>query len=575
MASTPPDSDGRFLQLSGLAFSWRFQGTDPILSEVFVGVERTPLNDSATISFASNNFIANGGDGYDVLKEAASVTRTGTILFEAVARYLERVAPSAAAPLQLPSGADRVIQLQSERTLYVGLLCDSSALSERETCDHVHHAAQLLNDKSDGFLDSLLPHARIELNETLIGCASGDAPAGLARLRDAMPQMAAVIGPGCSDDVIDVSSMAARASRAAAGVTSNEVFISASSTLTRLSNESFAPNLARLSSTDAYVSTGVARLATIHIGWRRISILHDDTSWALDAASKFTAELESAGGEVLRDVAFREADFASGAVTARSLLEELESASTRVLFVAVSQLSTQRALFATSYRDGLLHGEGYAWLSSYLDEGAFVDDDGDLDIDAARGADGLLGLRESVDTSSVMHQAYLGEWAKRASAAACSVAGDGARAFTTTARADTRYCDIDGEPSGLPVGYSAQAVDALLTCAPPAPTWAHLVTIHGPTYSPAGCGGRSSGRFAHAADALLREQSATLGPVAVDGDALYSQIQSLGPTAGVSGEATDTPPPPPQGRLEAFPLAWRPLEDVAGCREYMQPSPRT
>ena len=152
----------------------------------------------------------------------------------------------------------------SKVTLQLGLLCEGPS---RETCDHVHHTVALLNDKTDGFFDTLLTDATIEINETLVGCSLGNAPAGLERLRGALPQMAAVIGPACSDDVAEVSNanaraarrLAANASSASPSLIGDEVFISGDSSVTSLGDETQYPNLARMVSTEAYVAKGVAR----------------------------------------------------------------------------------------------------------------------------------------------------------------------------------------------------------------------------------------------------------------------------------------------------------------------------
>ena len=71
--------------------------------------------------------------------------------------------------------------------------------------------AAAINDKSDGFLDDLLPHAKIELNETVIGCNQLPRPqVGLTRLRAWVPNLVAAIGPGCSGDLESVASQDVR-----------------------------------------------------------------------------------------------------------------------------------------------------------------------------------------------------------------------------------------------------------------------------------------------------------------------------------------------------------------------------
>lgn len=54
----------------------------------------------------------------------------------------------------------------------MGLLCKTGRIGdadvlpqERELCDHMHNIIALINDKSDGFLDSLLPNTQIDVAE--------------------------------------------------------------------------------------------------------------------------------------------------------------------------------------------------------------------------------------------------------------------------------------------------------------------------------------------------------------------------------------------------------------------------
>ena len=45
------------------------------------------------------------------------------------------------------------------------------ARAAREECDHFWHAAALINDKTDGFYDALLPTAQLRIVEAYVGCA--------------------------------------------------------------------------------------------------------------------------------------------------------------------------------------------------------------------------------------------------------------------------------------------------------------------------------------------------------------------------------------------------------------------
>ena len=54
----------------------------------------------------------------------------------------------------------------------------------------------------------------------------------------------------------------------------------------------------------------------------------------------------------------------------------------------------QRLVFATAHKQDRLVREGYAWLSNWLNMETLQDSDGKPDIDAIRGAEGLIGVRE-------------------------------------------------------------------------------------------------------------------------------------------------------------------------------------
>ena len=66
--SQPRQHAGRFPQVSGMSFIWNPEAK---LGERIVSVKigGQPLNKGRTYTMATNNYIANGGDGYDVLKK--------------------------------------------------------------------------------------------------------------------------------------------------------------------------------------------------------------------------------------------------------------------------------------------------------------------------------------------------------------------------------------------------------------------------------------------------------------------------------------------------------------------------
>jgi len=82
--------DGGFMQVSGLKVV--IEGTE--VKEVLVGEE--PLDDNRQYLVATNNFLLEGGDGYDVFKAGTDPYEVGTKLSAAVVQYLKdmkQVAP--------------------------------------------------------------------------------------------------------------------------------------------------------------------------------------------------------------------------------------------------------------------------------------------------------------------------------------------------------------------------------------------------------------------------------------------------------------------------------------------------
>ena len=78
--------------------------------------------------------------------------------------------------------------------------------------------------------------------------------------------------------------------------------------------------------------------------------------------------------------------------------------------------------------------------------------DASLNTTIIYGAEGLLGITETVDTANREYQDYVDRWATRSSLAAC-------RDPT-----DPKFCDADGNPNTLP-GYSAMQADSVLAYA--------------------------------------------------------------------------------------------------------------
>ncbi len=89
-----PDLHGRFPQVSGMSFL--FDPAQPAgerIVEVTIGGELLEMDRSYTV--ATNDFMAGGGDGYTMLKEAPIVLETGDFLRDVVAAYIAAHSPVA------------------------------------------------------------------------------------------------------------------------------------------------------------------------------------------------------------------------------------------------------------------------------------------------------------------------------------------------------------------------------------------------------------------------------------------------------------------------------------------------
>lgn len=88
---------GRFLQISGLRFSYdpSLDAGSRVVSAEVMTADGTyePLDDSATYSVVSNNFVRQGGDGFEMFLDAANVYDFGPVDYEATSAYLTETSP--------------------------------------------------------------------------------------------------------------------------------------------------------------------------------------------------------------------------------------------------------------------------------------------------------------------------------------------------------------------------------------------------------------------------------------------------------------------------------------------------
>lgn len=87
---------GRFPQVSGLSYAWDPEA-DPGERIVDVAVDGQPLDDGAMYTLATNNFLASGGDGYEMLTDAPRLidANAGPLLAQLIADNVEEESPIA------------------------------------------------------------------------------------------------------------------------------------------------------------------------------------------------------------------------------------------------------------------------------------------------------------------------------------------------------------------------------------------------------------------------------------------------------------------------------------------------
>lgn len=345
--------------------------------------------------------------------------------------------------------------------------------------------AERLNDKTDGWYDTLLPDHTIVTATRSVGCVEDRARSAWLELEESLPSFTAVIGPPCSKDVADVAGQKWRGTSSG----SRAVVISPGSTTPELKNEAEYPNVARAAGTDDQMAQAFTKLGDT-LGWDRVAILHDNSMWGAGAAWAFKTAFK---GEVITTVSFDLAAFDAGAadsglggptVFTHELLARLAAALPRVIVLA-TQPHVQRALFAWSYDHGVLSGPGFGWMtfSNNLDD-LFHNEDGSVNTSAIKGAEGLLGLRPP---------ALLGN------PGVVKPMVDLWRAKSHSNCHGLQYCDSDGCP-GSWTEYSPTTVDAVLL-------------------------------YAHAMDYLYRQAPLSMG----DPDALYAAMLNLPALQGLTG----------------------------------------
>ena len=96
----PAISTGRFPQLSGLKVTFHCNGTAVVLDSVDKAPDGpdgplTPLEDTDTFRFVTNDFMLTGGDGYSVFTQGSDVFFTGDVMLDVVVDYVAENQPVA------------------------------------------------------------------------------------------------------------------------------------------------------------------------------------------------------------------------------------------------------------------------------------------------------------------------------------------------------------------------------------------------------------------------------------------------------------------------------------------------
>ena len=360
-------------------------------------------------------------------------------------------------PLTRPTSDGSQPEDLASNTLRVGIYCrhpPGSILFEE--CQHAIFAIDLINNKSDGFYDELLPYTTIYWS--LVSAPDDSSCLGVngtrskqAELLGLLPSPVAFIGPHCSSDVEAVASEVYRDT----ALGTRAAIFSPFSTAVYLEDAAAYPNLVRLTTSERYICDGYVALA-LHLGWQHIAVLHDDSVWGLNVMDVFQSAFKNGGGTILNEnaTAFSSSMFSSGEVNASMLLTQLEQFQPRIIFL-VAYEDVQRALFAAAFDEKRLWGAGYAWINAWPTELAILNPDSSVNVSAVMGSEGVLGLIESQGgLQPSLSMIYQQLWGKAAGSSGCAQSGP----------STTPFCDLDDDPATFP-GYSAAHVDAVIQMA--------------------------------------------------------------------------------------------------------------
>ncbi len=152
------EGTGRFPQVAGLRYSWNPNlpaGSRIISVEVKDAAgSYNPIDPAATYKVASNDFMRNGGDGYEVFVSARNPYDFGPSLDQAVQEYIKTFSPVA------PEVAGRVTQSEAAAAAPVTAAPPAAGAPSSSACaqDYVVQADDWLSKVAEKFLGDMLAY---------------------------------------------------------------------------------------------------------------------------------------------------------------------------------------------------------------------------------------------------------------------------------------------------------------------------------------------------------------------------------------------------------------------------------
>jgi 2',3'-cyclic-nucleotide 2'-phosphodiesterase (5'-nucleotidase family) len=100
---------GRFPQVSGIKLAYHCNGTSVVIDGMWKAPDGpsgtlTPIGDTDTLRFVTNDFMYTGGDGYTVFFQGSDVAQTGDLLLNVAIDYIGTHSPVA------PAVEGRIVQ---------------------------------------------------------------------------------------------------------------------------------------------------------------------------------------------------------------------------------------------------------------------------------------------------------------------------------------------------------------------------------------------------------------------------------------------------------------------------------